>query len=234
MERFFSWHRIALALAVTALLSLQVHAQTKEQIKPDRIGYTWADKYSDEIYMLDVDVAKSTKEIKDAQVYLGEMVADPVVFLKEKATTDFKTVVKLANEKYAQGKAVTKTVDELFAGANFNDKMNVLIEQINQTADTKALATIGKSLKEALKNLGAVPKAADKLITRSKSIIAQTDGIMKQTDQLDMFKKASVAAALGARSSSLQETAKKIPALGDESVKTLGLYKKLMSNIKIK
>ena len=77
MKRFFSWHRIALSLAVTALLSLQVHAQTKEQIKPDRIGYPWADKYSDEIYMLDVDVTKSTKEIKDAQVYLGEMVADP-------------------------------------------------------------------------------------------------------------------------------------------------------------
>jgi hypothetical protein len=122
----------------------------------------------------------------------------------------------------------------IFAGADFKDKMKTLGEQLKTLTDKKALAAVGKNIKEGAKNLGAMPKTIDKLTTRTKSIIAQGDGVLKQADQLDMFKKAPVVSTLTSSISSLKGTAEKMPTLGDVSVKTLDLYKQVMSNISIK
>ncbi len=239
MKRFFgsptiAVQRTAVALAAFALLFVHANAQTTKVKKPEPLGYGWADKFLNEVYLLDVDVESSTKQIDDARFYLAEMAEDPVVFLKAKGTQDFNAVVKASREKFEQGKAAKKTIDELFAGADFKDKMKTLGEQLNQIADPKAINALGKNMKEGSKNLGAIPKTIDKLTTRTKSIIAQGDGVLKQADQLDMFKKAPVVSTLSSSLGSLKGTAEKLPTLGDVSVKTLGLYKQVMSNLKIK
>lgn len=243
MKRLFGNHRAkhsiamyrsALILVVTAFIFVQVNAQTTKVKKPEPLGYDWADKFLNEVYLLDVDVDTCTKQIDNARYYLAEMAEDPVVFLKEKGTTDFNTVIALALKKFEQGKAAKKTIDEIFTGADFKDKIIKLGEQLKILTDKKAIANVGKNIKECVKNLGAMPKTINQLTTRTKSIIEQSDGVLKNADELSMFKKAPVVSKLTSSISSLKETAEKMPALSDVSVKTLGLYKQVMSNIKIK
>lgn len=239
MKRFFCnpsivAYRRALILIALTFMFVQANAQTTKVKKPEPLGYGWADTFLKDVYLLDVDVESSTKEIDDARYYLAEMAENPVVFLKQKGETDFKAVSEISRQKFEQGKAAKKTIDELFAGADFKDKMKTLGEQLKTLTDKKALVNVGKNIKEGAKNLGAMPKTIDKLTTRTKSIIAQGDGVLKQADQLDMFKKAPVVSTLSSSLGSLKGTAEKMPALGDVSVKTLGLYKQVMSNIKIK
>lgn len=226
--------RFALVVLAMIFAVTQAHAQSSKVKKPEPLGYSWADKFLEEIYLLDVDVETCTKEIDDARYYLAEMAEDPAVFLKEKGTTDFKTVVKISREKFEQGKAAKKSLDELFSSSDFNGKLTNLTDQLKQVSDTKSLNAVGKNLKEAVKNLTAVPKSADKLGKRAKSIVDRADNVLKQADQLDMFKKAPVVSALTSNVSSLKSTAEKMPVLADVSVKTLDLYKKVLTNIKVK
>jgi hypothetical protein len=122
MKRFFCnpsflAHRAVLVLVAMALMSVQANAQTTKVKKPEPLGYSWADTFLNEVYRLDVDVESSTKEIDNARYYLAEMAEDPVVFLKEKGTTDFNAVVALSRQKFEQGKAAKKTIDEQFVKA---------------------------------------------------------------------------------------------------------------------
>ncbi len=220
-------------LAFTLMVAaVQVFAQSSKPKKPEPLGYAWADKFLNEVYLLDVDVDTCTKQIDNARYYLAEMAEDPVVFVKEKATTDFNTVVKVSREKFEQGKAAKKTIDELFAGADFASKLKTLGEQLKQITDKKALAAIGKNLKEASKNLSAMPKTVEKLTNRVKSITAQGENAIKEADKLDMFKKGAVVPTLTSSISSLKSTGEKMPSLGDVSVKTLDLYKQVLANVK--
>ncbi len=227
-------YRIAFIVVAMTFMLVQAHAQTTKVKKPEPLGYGWADKFLNEVYLLDVDVESSTKQIDDSRHYLVEMAEDPVVFLKNMGTSDFNAVVALSRQKFEQGKAAKKTIDEIFADADFDTKIKKLGEQLNTLGDQKALSSIGKNIQAGIKNLETMPKTIDKLTTRTKSIIAQGDGVLKQADQLDMFKKAPVVSTLSSSLGSLKGTAEKMPALGDVSVKTLGLYKQVMSNIKIK